>query len=198
MKILLLIKLLLITKVLLTIIKIERKGRKHMVLFEIENIGEFMNSLFTKEWLDLMELVEAEITTFYHIKVDGRQRLEWYDGQEAAETKEQGEFIVWRSFKHHAYQLIKGKRVPQLFRLVLRLPKDQTKRILEMTKGELLWEDVQGLYLNIKYEKKQLSVVTGLSLRRFSLDKSLEQIWDEEVGTILKKQGFISVRGFSD
>ncbi len=35
-----------------------------MVLFEIENTGEFMNSLFVKEWLDIMELVEGEITTF--------------------------------------------------------------------------------------------------------------------------------------
>ncbi len=164
-----------------------------MVLFEIENTGEFMNSLFVKEWLDIMELVEGEITTFYNIKIDGRQYLEWYDTEEIQEKKEQGEFILWRNFKQYAYQLIKGKKVPQLFRLVLRLPKDKNgmERMLEMAGGEFLSEDVQGLYLNIKYEKQRLSVVTGISLKKFSMDKSLEQAWDEEIKTILKKQGFI-------
>ena len=65
------------------------------------------------------------------------------------------------------------------------------ERMLEMAGGEFLSEDVQGLYLNIKYEKQRLSVVTGISLKKFSMDKSLEQAWDEEIKTILKKQGFI-------
>lgn len=165
-----------------------------MVLFEIENTGEFMNSLFVKEWLDFMELVEGEITTFYNVKIDGRQDMKWYDLQEIEENNiKQREFILWKNFKQYAYQLIKGKKVPQLFRLVLRLPKEKDimKRMLELAGGEFLLEDIQGFYLNIKYEKQQLSVITGISLKKFSMDKSLEQIWDDEVSTLLKKQGFL-------
>lgn len=95
-----------------------------MILFEIDNVGEFMNSLFIKGWLDSMELIEGEIITFYHIKIDGRRSMEWYDSKEIEENIIPfSEFITWQEYKQQAYQFIKGKKVPKLFRLVLRLPK---------------------------------------------------------------------------
>lgn len=164
-----------------------------MILFEIENAGEFMSSLFVKEWLDSMELTEGEITTFCNIKIDGRRRQEWYDSQELSEYPETAqEFITWKEYKQQAYQMIKGKKVPQLFRLILRLPQNKLAEYMpQAVQKQFQPEDVQGLYLNIKYEKKRLSVVTGTSLKKFSMDKSLEQAWDEEIAVILKKQGFL-------
>lgn len=163
-----------------------------MVLFEIESAGEFMNSLFVKDWLDSMELVEGEITTFCHIEIGGRRYLEWYDSREKENRESLGEFITWKEYKQQAFQLIKGKRVPLLFRLVLRLSGKQVGELLETAGGEMMPEDVQGVYLNIKYEKKLLRIVTGVSLRKFSMDKSLEREWDDQVGAVLKKYGFYS------
>lgn len=165
-----------------------------MVLFEIENADEFMNSLFVKEWLDLMELVEGEITTFCNIKIDGRRYLEWYDSQEKENRESAGEFITWKEYKQQAFQLIRGKKVPLLFRLVLRLPESRLEKLMEAAGGELLPEDIQGMYLNIKYEKKLLRIVTGASLRKFSTDRSLEREWDDQVGAALKKHGFYEVQ----
>ena len=160
-----------------------------MVLLEIENTGEFMNSLFLKEWMDEMEVMEGEIATFFHVKIDGRKRREWYAQEETQER--QGELMTWGEYKQYAYQMIKGKKVPLLFRFVFRLPRKRMEEMLGSLR-ELQPEDVQGLYLNVKYEKKQLTVVTGISLRKFSLDKSLEMLWDEEVREGFKKRGIVA------
>ena len=48
-------------------------------------------------------------------------------------------------------------------------------------------EDVQGLYLNIRYDGKHLSCITGTSFKTFTLDKSLEHAWDEMVQKFLKQ-----------
>jgi len=160
-----------------------------MQLFEIENANEFMGSLFVKDWLDAMEVVEAEITTFFHIKMDGRRRFEWYDSAEQEQNSGQfGEFITWKEYKQQAYQIIKGKKVPSLFRLVLRMPKKGMERLASVSM-DLLPSDIQGAYLNIKYEKKQLSIVTGVSITKFSMDKSIEREWDMQVEAQLKKRG---------
>lgn len=162
-----------------------------MQLFEIENANEFMGSLFVKDWLDAMEVVEAEITTFFHIKMDGRRRLEWYDGAEQEQNSRRfGEFITWKEYKQQAYQMIKGKKVPSMFRLVLRMPKKGMERLASVS-TDLLPSDIQGAYLNIKYEKKQLSIVTGVSITKFSMDKSIEREWDMQVEVQLKKKGFV-------
>lgn len=165
-----------------------------MVFFEIENAGEFMNSLFVKEWLDEMELVEGEITTFCNVKIDGRRHRLWYDSTEG-ETQALTEFMTWKEYKQQAFSLVKGKKVPLLFRLVMKLPESRMKGLLEAAGGSFLPEDVSGVYLNIKYEKKQLHVITGVSIGKFSLDKSLEREWDDRVEAALKKQGFILIGG---
>lgn len=161
-----------------------------MVFFEIENAGEFMNSLFLKEWLDDMELAEGEITTFCNVKIDGRRHISWYDTMEE-EQAGRTEFITWKEYKQQAFQMIKGKKVPLLFRLVMKLPKNRMQGLLEAAGGSFLLEDIGGLYLNIKYEKKQLHVITGISVRKFPMDKSLEREWDDRVEDTLKKQGFL-------
>jgi len=161
-----------------------------MQLFEIENTGEFMNSLFVKEWLDAMEIVEGEIATFFHIKIDGRRLKGWYDSSEK-ETAPAGEFITWKEYKQQAFQMIRGKKAPSVFRLVFKMPSQGLVSLTAAAGGELAPEDVQGVYLNIKYEKKQLTLITGISLAKFSMDKSIEREWDDKVKGELVKRGFI-------
>lgn len=48
---------------------------------------------------------------------------------------------------------------------------------------------VGGLYLNVQYEKQEITCVTGTALTGFSLDRTLEQEWDESVKKWLKKKG---------
>ena len=49
--------------------------------------------------------------------------------------------------------------------------------------------DVQGLYLNIRFEDGLLQCVTGTSLKTFSMDKSLEKLWDQTAMKFFLQQG---------
>ena len=42
-------------------------------------------------------------------------------------------------------------------------------------------EDVSALFLNVAYEHETLTATTGTSLKIFTLDKTLEQVWDQTV-----------------
>ena len=50
-------------------------------------------------------------------------------------------------------------------------------------------ENLPALYLNIRYEDSTLYCVTGLSLKIFTLDKTIEQEWDRQGELLLKKMG---------
>ena len=48
-------------------------------------------------------------------------------------------------------------------------------------------ENVTGLYLNVNFQDGKMSCTTGASLKTFSLDKSLEQQWDEYMAAVIRK-----------
>ena len=50
-------------------------------------------------------------------------------------------------------------------------------------------EQVSGMYLNIRYENGELYCVTGTSVNFFTLDKSLDEEWDEAVKQFFRKNG---------
>ena len=59
---------------------------------------------------------------------------------------------------------------------------------MEQTVPEMSPEDVQGLYLNLKFDGMHLTCITGTSFRTFTMDKSLEHAWDEMVKKFFLKK----------
>ena len=49
-------------------------------------------------------------------------------------------------------------------------------------------EDVRGLFLNIHFRDGILNCTTGVSLKTFTLEKSLDYVWDEMVRKYFKYQ----------
>ena len=50
-------------------------------------------------------------------------------------------------------------------------------------------DQVQGLYLNIRYDGRSLTCVTGSSFKTFTMDKTLEHAWDEMVEKFFRQKG---------
>ena len=50
-------------------------------------------------------------------------------------------------------------------------------------------EDINGLFINIRYSDSGLTLVTGTSVRTFTLDKSLEHAFDSYVKVFLETSG---------
>jgi phosphate-selective porin len=62
--------------------------------------------------------------------------------------------------------------------IVLQLPPDRMKKILQDEGYPQLAESVGAMALNIRYDGSEVTLVTGISLKSFSLDKNADRIWD--------------------
>jgi hypothetical protein len=150
-----------------------------------------MKKLLLQDTFDTFRTTEVTITTVVTHSIDGIIHPEFYHMDEVTDqehTTLPETYIGWKDIKPTCYSIIKGKNTPLSFKIVFLLTKENTKKLLEMNNIAIAPEDVTGLYLNCQYEKNSLLCVTGTSLRFFTLDKSLDQIWDEMVIKFLKQQ----------
>ena len=148
--------------------------------YEIEDIKGFMNELLINEKYDSFYLYEIRLKTSLDYYIIGKVNKEFYDTDEEKEDLE--DYVRWGEVKHTIFELIKGKRLPISFKVVLMFNRENIERIIEMNNLPLRLEDVSNLSMNIYYEGGSLLVTTGTSLTVFTLDKTLEHIWDDTVG----------------
>ena len=161
-----------------------------MVALKIEELKDFTRKLFVEEVFDWWMMREAVITTFNMFTIDGRIRKGYFMEQEL-EEKGIGELSPWKLVRPVCFSLIKGKRLPESFRITLQLPGARVEQFLQSVQPDFKAEQVSGLYLNIRYEEQKLYCVTGTSLNVFTLDKKIEQEWDETVKRFLREREIV-------
>ena len=166
-----------------------------MVALKIEEQKNFTAGLFIGEIFDEFLVREAEITTFNRFTIDGHVQPGYYSAEELEENKIE-EYSAWKAVRPFCFSLIKGKRLPESFRIVFLLPpKGRDRFVAEHVPG-MSPDQVGGLYVNVQYENHEMTCVTGTSMKLFTLDKTLEREWDESMKLFLKKKGVIvSERG---
>ena len=165
-----------------------------MVALKIEELKDFTRKLFVEEVFDWWMMREAVITTFNMFTIDGRIRKGYFMEQEL-EEKGIGELSPWKLVRPVCFSLIKGKRLPESFRITLQLPGARVEPFLQSVQPDFKAEQVSGLYLNIRYEEQKLYCVTGTSLNVFTLDKKIEQEWDETVKRFLREREIVYTEG---
>ena len=165
-----------------------------MVALKIEELKDFTRKLFMEEVFDWWMMREAVITTFNMFTIDGRIRKGYFMEQEL-EEKGIGELSPWKLVRPVCFSLIKGKRLPESFRITLQLPGARVEQFLQSVQPDFKAEQVSGLYLNIRYEEQKLYCVTGTSLNVFTLDKKIEQEWDETVKRFLREREIVYTEG---
>ena len=114
-----------------------------------------------------------------------------FSEEELEEIGDEG-FAPWKLLRPVCFGLIKGKRLPGSFHIVLQLPASQVERFASGNGVEA--GQIQGMYLNIRYEDGALYCITGLSLGFFTLDKTLEDLWDRSAEEFLRKRGIACLR----
>lgn len=159
-----------------------------MIALKIEEQKIFTSGLFIGEIFDGFLVREAEVVTFNSFTIDGRVRHGYYSDEELEENQIE-EFSFWKVLKPFCFSLIKGKRLPESFRIVFMLSPDAKEKFVEKHVPGLLPDQVGGLYLNVHYENNEMTVVTGTSMNMFTLDKTLENEWDESVRVFFQRHG---------
>jgi hypothetical protein len=149
--------------------------------FEIEDTKIFMNELLNSTRFDSFYLYEARLKTSLDYFIGGRINHEFYKDDEESGDDISQEYVYWKDIKHTLFELIKGKRLPINFKFILMFNRDNITRLIEMNNLTIAPEDVGALFYNIHYDDGKLQIITGSSVKVFTLDKSLDKIWDETV-----------------
>lgn len=159
-----------------------------MISFHITEVKPFMAKLLTNTVFDHFILKELELQTFTTFHCTGKLNEDFFSKEEFEERS--GErVIIWSELRTIVFSMIKGNKTPLALKLVFQLPKEASEELVSSLSGKLRPEEVGGLFLNIRFEKGELRIITGTAIRTFTLDKTLEQEWDAQVRVFLKQQG---------
>ena len=159
-----------------------------MIALSIIDVKDFMNKFLIGEVFDRFFLVEASVTTFNTFTIDGRLQQDFFDTDTAAMHKSNSiEYSLWRDVKPDCFSVIRGRRTPLNFRIVLQLSPKQTQQILNPSFPDGSVPDCR-FCLNLQYRNDSLLCTTGVSYTSFCLDKRPEHLWDEMIRKFLSGQ----------
>lgn len=161
-----------------------------MIALRIDDIRQFTGKLFLGGMFDWFLVREATIVTFNTFHIDGHTKLGYYTEAELEENKIE-DLSAWAVIKPICFSLIKGKKLPGSFQIALQIPPADVERFLRHGQLAIPGDQIQGLYVHIRYEDGVLHCVTGTSVSFFTLDRSLDMEWDEAVKLFLKEQEII-------
>lgn len=152
------------------------------------DIKLFMNHFLTGTEFDRFLLCEATIMTGATYIIDGHINKDFYDSDDE-HLDPQRVYQYWEECKPLAFQMIKGSRTPLAMKIVLMLAPHNVERFLEKYNIPMNSDQISGLYLNLRYEHNELSISSGTALTVFTLDKTVEHMWDEMLTKFFKQQG---------
>jgi hypothetical protein len=147
-----------------------------------------MSHLLVKDTFEKFYLSEASIKTANSYTISGEVNKDFYTDEEYSSLSEK-KYSLWHDIKPFCFQLIKGSHVPSYMKLVFLLSDSSAAQLIEKTDTGISPDDVNGLFLNIKYADGTVNIVTGTSIKIFTLDKSLEQAFDRAVKAFLSSNG---------
>lgn len=167
----------------------EMEGTNYLMLnIEITETRDFVKKLLIDSTFDTFLLVEANVKSDVAYHISGHINTDFYDSDEL-EQLPSAQYATWGKLRPHIYNVIKGKKLPLSFKIVLILSPANVTRIIEKNNLPLSVNDVANLSLNIYYDGSKITATTIASLKTFSMDKTLENLWDENVAAYFKREG---------
>lgn len=166
-----------------------------MILIEIKDVKQLMNKLLIEEAFDKFLLSEANIVSSNSYIIDGHINKSFYTAEELEnmryETEQQGRIFSetmtrFENIKPVCLSLIKGKKTPVSFKFSFYLADENIEKFLKNSNQSLTRNDINGLVMNLKYAEQKLTITTAVSLKVFTLDKSIEKLWDSMVKRFLE------------
>ncbi len=154
--------------------------------FTVKNIKEITSQLFVHELFDRFLLCEAELVTFQTYSVNGRVKKEYYTQEE----QPQREFSLWSQTRPFLLSLRKCRTTPLSFKLVFTISRSGIQELVTSSGTSLSCDDIDGVYMTVSFKDGRIQVVTGTSLKIFSMDKTLERYWDRKIEEFLAANDF--------
>lgn len=158
-----------------------------MIALQITELKAFMGKLLATNTFDDFLLQEATLQMGIGYVIDGHVNEAFYQTEEDQLTERQP-FISYGEVRNTLFGLIKGKRTPLAFQVVLQL---SPKRCAILFPEGLDVHLIKGLIMNIRFDGSRALITSGVSYTSFSLDRAPELIWDEALMNFLNSAGII-------
>lgn len=159
-----------------------------MLALKITNQKDFTNKLFLGETFDAFWLNQAEIITSNIFSIDGRLQTDFFDNDEQEFlASSHRTFSLWKEVKPFCYSIIRGKRAPLSFKIVLQFSPNKASALLQNSAILISPELVTGLYLNLQYKNKTLLCTTGTSIKTFLPGKELDHLWEQYIADFFRR-----------
>lgn len=165
-----------------------------MISFEIEDIKDFMNRLFKEALFDDFEVISVEVSQGIHVQIDGSLQMDFFEPEEIEQFDTQ-RYIKWEDLKMTVFHVIKGSRAPSSMKIILTLARKNKLNLFIKSNSPFEPDDIHGFYINVLFEPNQLKVVTGTNYKLFSLDKSIENYFDDSILRFFSKHNIPILRG---
>ena len=165
-----------------------------MIALNIQDIKSFTSNLFVHEMFDEFLMSEMDISMAQTIHIDGELNKDWFTNDEE-EVLAGRKIAKWNEIKPLAYQMIRGKKTPLAFKIIFQLNEIQLAKVIEKSGSSFQLGDVNALFIHVKFDKNGLSIITGSSIKVFTMDKSLEHYWDDTVKLMMKKYKIAYLEG---
>lgn len=161
-----------------------------MIALQINAKGAFMTALLSSDTFDSFLLQEAVLKMNVTWTIDGRLNQGFYD-TEVWEDRERRpyDFVRWQDIRPRLHEIVKGKRLPESFSFVLALKPQYLQPLFAQAMEPELADVVKDLILTIRYRDGQLTLLTGVSTKVFTLNKNADILWDGTARKFLKTRG---------
>ena len=154
--------------------------------FQITETGTFMARLLSDQTFDSFLLREASLHTAWHWTIDGHLNESFFPKDVWADPAQRPyEYARWEDVRPYCHGIIKGRTAPTGFTFVFQLKPEHMEAVFRKAQLPTLSETVGSLQLTIRYEGGWVQVLTGTSMKSFTLDKSADRLWDDTMQTFL-------------
>lgn len=150
-----------------------------MIALQIQDKKKMLQVLLESTSFDTFLMQEVSVIRDSSLFLEGRIHPEYQAQQDPVQT-EGADFVPWHSVRMLLASYI-GKEFPLSFKFVLQAPAAYTQNLLKNAAFTGDPSTVKGLILTFRYEQEYLTCLTGISLTTFSMDKSIETLWDQGI-----------------
>lgn len=159
-----------------------------MLALTIEDKKAFTKELFMGTMFDRFQCCKVVLHHNVDYHIDGHYNIDFFDSEEQEERRKQT-YAFWSELKPFVFQILKGQRLPKSFQIVLCAAPASIAQMLATSASVLTPEQVEGLYLNLHYKEDVLSLTTGSAYRVFTMDKSLDRVFEDAVVKLIRTHG---------
>lgn len=138
-----------------------------MVLLEMTDTKDFMTGLLKNNIFDDFLLRQLNVHTFTQFEILGILDKDYFTPQQQNTINRK--YCLWSEIKPFAFEIIKGKTLPKLIKIVFSLDDDTMQS---------LSSNASAMFLNVTFENNTITCSTGCSQLNFSLDRILIETWD--------------------